>query len=107
MTRRNPVQDHSFLVRWSYGPAATVGNTGQNLALTGDFSAAVLVDAAFGFHRIALNIGVERHALHGSGSATPTLMVIHRSVEELDTDGIGILRLQANGDPSVPASGRR
>lgn len=78
MTRMNPVQGGSFPVRWSHGPAAAVGNTGQNLARTVNFNAAVLVDAALGFHRIALNIGIERHALHGSGSATPTLMVIRR-----------------------------
>ncbi|GAA4232198.1 hypothetical protein GCM10022291_06450 [Postechiella marina] len=88
-------------------PANGTYTTGQNLDFTANFNENIIVNTTSGTPQIAVTIGsVVRQATYISGSGTSTLLFRYTvTTGDLDTDGIAVGALSANGSTLQDASG--
>jgi len=89
-------------------PANATYVTGQNLDFTVNFNENVTVNTTGGIPQIAITIGATtRQATYISGSGTSSLVFRHTILTgDLDTDGIAVGSLAANGSTLKDAGGK-
>ncbi|WP_428742991.1 T9SS type A sorting domain-containing protein [Tenacibaculum sp.] len=89
-------------------PANATYITGQNLDFTVNFDENVTVNTTGGIPQIAITIGATtRQATYISGSGTSALVFRHTVLSgDLDTDGIAVGSLAANGSTLKDAGGK-
>ncbi|SFE51205.1 MBG domain-containing protein [Sunxiuqinia elliptica] len=88
-------------------PANATYVTGQNLDFTVNFDENVTVNTTGGIPQMAITIGATtRQATYISGSGTSALVFRHTVLEgDLDTDGVAVGSLAANGSTLKDAAG--
>ncbi|WP_166627700.1 T9SS type A sorting domain-containing protein [Tenacibaculum caenipelagi] len=89
-------------------PANATYITGQNLDFTVNFDENVTVNTTGGIPQIAITIGaITRQATYISGSGTSALVFRHTVLSgDLDTDGIAVGALAANGSTLKDSGGK-
>jgi hypothetical protein len=89
-------------------PANATYITGQNLDFTVNFDESVTVNTTGGIPQIAITVGATtRQATYISGSGTSALLFRHTVLTgDLDTDGVAVSSLAANGSTLKDSGGK-